>query len=303
MSILRFFGRKQHKRPSQSQHRDTTWEPQCDAPGLDYADPTIYKRVVDDQNHLYKHVIDHPTGEACNFRGNWNGPITAYKEQCSRYPRVKQLIDLACWGRFFKINTGRSSKRIVEALVERWWDTTHTFHLPCGELGFTPLDWTMLTGLPIGVGDPPPCIDDDYSFEVVKSHFFPEISVADWKSHGIRCSFLKTYFEPNILEASEGDDTIAEKIARAFFLLFLGEFLFPNASGLVGSGWLAALEDLNKVGKYDWSSPAMTLMYLSLDACSRQKQKTFNGPWQVLEVIFQCEIYCFTKLYFFTLSF
>jgi len=137
MSIARFFGRKKSRRPTQT--HDTTREPQCEAPSIDYTDPTSYKRMVDDEDHLHKHVINNPIGGACNFRGNWNGPITAY-ERCSRITRVKLLIDQALWHRFFKIETGKSSKRLVEALVERWWDTTHTFHLPCGELGFTPLD-------------------------------------------------------------------------------------------------------------------------------------------------------------------
>jgi hypothetical protein len=88
-----------------------------------------------------------------------------------------------------------------------------------------------------------------------------------------------------VLDAAEVDDILAERIARAFFLFFLGEFLFPNAASLVGSGWLAALEDLSQVGKYDWGGSAVALMYLSLDACSRRQIKSFNGPWQVLEVI------------------
>lgn len=261
-------------------------EPQDEARSIDYTDPTIYKPLFDNENHLYKHATEHPSGGSFNFRGNWSRPIKAYKERCSKIPQVKHLIDKALWHYFFMIDTEKSSMRLVEALVERWWDTTHTFHLPCGELGFTPLDWAMLTGLPIGNGDPPPYNDDEYTYDVVKTRFFPEMEESDWKASGLRCSFLKKYFEPSMLEAAQWDETIAERIARAFFLFFLGEFLFPNAATTIASGWLISFEDLNKVTLYDWGGQAVALMYMSLDACSRQKVKTFNGPWQVLEVKF-----------------
>jgi hypothetical protein len=298
MAFRRFICRKKSTRQPIPEHRDTVSELHDEAPSCDYADPTCYKRVVDDEKHLSKSITEHPSGGGCNFRGNWIRPIKAYNDRCSQIPQVKQLIDQALWHRFFMIDTEKSSMRLVEALVERWWDTTHTFHLPCGELGFTPLDWAMLTGLPIGNGDPPPCNDEKYTFEIVQSRIFPEIEESDWKSSGIRCSFLKKYFEPNVLEAAQVDDTLAERIARAFFMFFLGEFLFPNGSTCIGSGWLAAFEDLSIVGTYDWGSPAMALMYMSLDACSRQKIKTFNGAWQVLEVTFYCEIFCFAKLHY-----
>ena len=33
------------------------------------------------------------------------------------------------------------------ALVERWMDTTHSFHLPFGEITITPLDFATITEL------------------------------------------------------------------------------------------------------------------------------------------------------------
>ena len=36
----------------------------------------------------------------------------------------------------------------LTALVERWGETTHTFHLPMGELTITPSDVVAITGLP-----------------------------------------------------------------------------------------------------------------------------------------------------------
>lgn len=159
------------------------------------------------------------------------------------------------------IDTDKSSIWFVEALVERWWDTMYIFYLPCGELGFTPLDWIMLTGLSIGVGDPPP-YNDEYTLKVAKALFFSDISDFDWKSKRIRWSFLK-YFFANQLEAVLVDDIITERIVRAFFLFFLGEFLFPNNVSVVIFGWLAVFDDLDRVTTSDWGSLSVALMYVS----------------------------------------
>jgi hypothetical protein len=106
-----------------------------------------------------------------------------------------------------------------------------------------------------------------------------------------------------MLDAALSDDVTAERVARAFFMFFLGEFLFPNASSVVASGWLAAFEDLGRVSSFDWGSPALARIYMSLDACSRQKVKSFNGAWQVLEVTLLHVLIYFTKLHSLDISY
>lgn len=39
-----------------------------------------------------------------------------------------------------------SDRQLTQAMVERWWPTTHTFHFNSFELGLTPLDFFMITG-------------------------------------------------------------------------------------------------------------------------------------------------------------
>ena len=36
----------------------------------------------------------------------------------------------------------------MQALIERWFDTTHTFQLPCGEYTLSPYSFSSITGLP-----------------------------------------------------------------------------------------------------------------------------------------------------------
>ena len=48
-----------------------------------------------------------------------------------------------------------SSQAAMSALVERWMDTTHTFHLPFGEMTVTLLDFAAITDLSFS-GEPVP---------------------------------------------------------------------------------------------------------------------------------------------------
>ncbi|KDP30516.1 hypothetical protein JCGZ_16694 [Jatropha curcas] len=43
---------------------------------------------------------------------------------------------------------GRTLPSSILALMEWWMDTTHTFHLPFIEIIITPMDFTVITGLP-----------------------------------------------------------------------------------------------------------------------------------------------------------
>ncbi|KAL7160828.1 hypothetical protein ACSBR2_041470 [Camellia fascicularis] len=54
-------------------------------------------------------------------------------------------------------STMRAESWLYGALVERWWDTIDSFHFSSTrEMTLTPYDFSMLTGLQVGVGDPVP---------------------------------------------------------------------------------------------------------------------------------------------------
>ena len=59
------------------------------------------------------------------------------------YLELKRLYD------FHLVAYGRVERAIITALVERWRQETHTFHLPLGEATITLLDVALLTRLPI----------------------------------------------------------------------------------------------------------------------------------------------------------
>ncbi|KAL7189845.1 hypothetical protein ACSBR1_039472 [Camellia fascicularis] len=75
--------------------------------------------------------------------------------------RVRRIIDGTGFGLFCcSLTWVTASRPLLGALVERWWDTTNSFHFStAGEMTITPLDFAMITGLGVG-GDPIP-LDPD----------------------------------------------------------------------------------------------------------------------------------------------
>ena len=71
-------------------------------------------------------------------------------------PVVQARLHETPFGAFVDTLTSCKADNVLfTVLAERWWDTTNTFHLPCGELTLTPADLTGLTGLRVG-GTPIP---------------------------------------------------------------------------------------------------------------------------------------------------
>ncbi|KAL7170398.1 hypothetical protein ACSBR2_035297 [Camellia fascicularis] len=71
---------------------------------------------------------------------------------------VRTLVDVAGFGPFCSgLIQMRAESLLYGALVERWWDTTDSFHFSLiGELTLTPYDFLMLIALRVGVGGPIP---------------------------------------------------------------------------------------------------------------------------------------------------
>ncbi|KAF6169377.1 hypothetical protein GIB67_016547 [Kingdonia uniflora] len=96
------------------------------------------------------------------------------------YPTLKKLVDGMGFVDFCSINAGNLDNRLIHALVERWWPSIHSFHFPCGELGFTPLDFVMLTGISFRRGREIP-YDERYSKLEEAEKMFPGITSSDMR--------------------------------------------------------------------------------------------------------------------------
>lgn len=63
------------------------------------------------------------------------------------HDQYKTLFVAAGFGDFLKIDAVQIPPSYLVALMERWFSETNTLHLPSCEIGPTPVDWTMVTGL------------------------------------------------------------------------------------------------------------------------------------------------------------
>ncbi|KAF6136621.1 hypothetical protein GIB67_016077 [Kingdonia uniflora] len=113
------------------------------------------------------------------------------------------MVDDMGFKEFCSIKAGISDNRFIHALVEWWWPSTHTFHFPCGELGFALLYFVMLTGLKFGIGREFP-YDESYSKLEEAEKMFSGITNTDI-SISLRVGYLAALTDCDIIGASSFD--------------------------------------------------------------------------------------------------
>ncbi|KAF8408642.1 hypothetical protein HHK36_004705 [Tetracentron sinense] len=81
------------------------------------------------------------------IRGAWG---KAYALCSGVSEDVREQLSTFGFGYFIMIPTFRCDRKWLLALMERWFDETNTFHFPYFEMGITPTDFVMLTGIRFG---------------------------------------------------------------------------------------------------------------------------------------------------------
>ncbi|KAF6162862.1 hypothetical protein GIB67_021011, partial [Kingdonia uniflora] len=125
----------------------------------------------------------------------------------------------------FDCKIGNSDNQVIMSMVEHWWATTHTFHLPCGELGITPRDFTVHTGIGIGIGEPM-VLDESYMEYGNALRIFLDMEFKDYEKGCISFAHLQTYLDHTRVNIKDPANT--NTIFRAFMLLYFGGVLFGN---------------------------------------------------------------------------
>ncbi|KAF6172688.1 hypothetical protein GIB67_042011 [Kingdonia uniflora] len=192
--------------------------------------------------------------------------VLKWYQWIARYSTLKKLVDDMGFEEFCSIKAGNSDSRLIHAIVERWWPSTHTFHFPCGKLGFTPLDFVMLTGFKFGLGRELP-YDEMYSKLEEAEKIFPGIINTDIRFDNITLAHLKTWKEPLNPHLNNYDLQMDIVYARAFIAYMIGNLFFSNDSISLRVGYPAALTDYDIIGvsSFDWGTPIMTALYRRLD--------------------------------------
>lgn len=115
---------------------------------------------------------------------------------------------------------GRTDYQPLHALMERWFETTHTFHLPFGELTLDPVSFAAVTGIACA-GDAVPF---DASIHLMTPDRVAYIErllgmVPDMKgTHTIKLDSIRTYYTRARVQAATSDRAI-DQVVRAFLVL------------------------------------------------------------------------------------
>ncbi|KAF6158016.1 hypothetical protein GIB67_008145 [Kingdonia uniflora] len=203
-------------------------------------------------------------------------------------PHLKQRLKATNLMSVFDYKIENEDNQVILAMIERWWPTTHTFLLPCGELGITPRDFTVPTGIGIGTGEPMEFDESstDYGNAI---RVFPDMMPTEYEKGCISFAHLRTYLDNTRVNIR--DPANANTIFRAFMLLYVGGVLFGNSKSWARLELLCPITILeNKAYTIDFGSAILGHLYYCLDQASKLEVKYIDGLFQLIE--YHCYEYC-----------
>ena len=199
--------------------------------------------------------------------------------------RIIPYLELTRLYDFHLVAYGRVDRAIITALVERWRQETHTFHLPLGEATITLLDVALLTRLPIEgravcTGGRQLSGWRDMVHRILGERPPPEVI----RGSGLRCTWLVQTFSQLPGDADEG--TIS-RYAKAYILYLIGAVLFADkTSNQIQLLYLTLLDDpWERIAEYSWGSAALGYLYRRLCGAAHKNVKEIAGPLVILQVI------------------
>ncbi|KAL8147478.1 protein MAINTENANCE OF MERISTEMS-like [Apium graveolens] len=220
---------------------------------------------------VYARAGLNPLTKGLSFRGAWKKAVTLYRVANNQY---KQLFIDAGFGDFLEIVPVDLPQGYLIALMERWFAETNTLHLPCCEIGPTPLDWTMITGVRFG-GE---LIKLNSKYETEKVRRL--LGVRGISGSRIRLSAIKPRKE--LVEAVPPSDEAKERIFRRLFLYVIGSCFFGNNQSVIHSGLVQFLEDIHTVRTYNWGQITYAAFLTGMRRKVTRKIGSFTAFWQFL---------------------
>lgn len=170
---------------------------------------------------------------------------------------------------------------LITALVERWRQETHTFHLAVGEATVTLQDVAVLLGLRI---DGPPITTRTLHDLPALCHELlgvqPDPSALSRSS--VKLNWLRARFGTG--PPVDATDEVVRHYARGYILALFGHVLFVDKSGdEVRLSALPLLRDFAQAGLYSWGSAVLACLYRELCRATRATSSEIAGPIVLLQ--------------------
>ncbi|XP_075665245.1 serine/threonine-protein phosphatase 7 long form homolog [Castanea sativa] len=167
---------------------------------------------------------------------------------------------------------------LITALVERWRQETHTFHMPHGEVTITLQDVEVLLRLPVDGEVITGSTQKEWENVCEKFLGFRPVNNQRKELHGQRI-LIQRLLEAvaNPLPPNATEDQL-HKYARCYILALLGDTIFMDKSGdRVHLMWVQQLEDLRNPRRYSWGSACLAWLYRELCRASDKKANQISG--------------------------
>ncbi|CAI9097529.1 OLC1v1033977C1 [Oldenlandia corymbosa var. corymbosa] len=208
-----------------------------------------------------------------NFRGAWPTALGLYRQAHDVY---KQLFVSAGFGDFLKIKAVHIPQAYLVALMERWFSETNTLHLPFCEIGPTPIDWTMITGLQFR-GKP---ISLNQNFQMNQALELLGVERGAVTEGKIRLSSITPTFEE--VKLAPASDEAKGVMFRRLFLYFVGSCFFNNNRSVISHEFVKCLENVDEVGSYDWGAITFAAFLTGMRRKVTGETGSFTGFWPFL---------------------
>lgn len=196
---------------------------------------------------------------------------------------------------------GRTDYQPLHVLMERWSDTTHTFHLPCGEFTFDLISFAAITRVAC-VGNVVPFDTSLHQLSVDRVAFIDRLlgMVPDMKgTHTIKINSIRSFYTRERIEATTTRLQI-DQVVKAFLLYLLRTTLFADTASSIDLMFLMPLRDVDAISSFDWGSCALAYLYQSMDELVRGARQ-FYGFWHsVLVFEFSYSLFSFHIFFFYT---
>ncbi|KAK9284234.1 hypothetical protein L1049_023403 [Liquidambar formosana] len=200
-------------------------------------------------------------------------------------PLVMRHLHAAGFYGLSRIGFIRLDPALITALVERWRQETHTFHLPIGEVTITLQDVAVLWGLPID-GLPVTSMDSYRTMaewqELCQNLLGRRPLDIDISGGSLRIGWITEYF------TELPDDPPADLVvqfARARMLHLIGGIMLPDKTqNKVQLMFLPFLEHLDQIHTYSWGSACLARLYRDLCRASSAEAKDIGGASVLLQL-------------------
>ncbi|KAF8403320.1 hypothetical protein HHK36_011422 [Tetracentron sinense] len=217
------------------------------------------------------------------WRCSWKPVLTFYQRVSLS---LRDALGRTPLGPFLTIPRIQSDRRLVAALCERWFGETNTFHFPCCELAITPLDFVILTGIPIVGKVIPPLSVIPMDRAAGLMGVSPETVAADsgWEAGKAKLSWLASILEATAIAVIDLNSPAFTSVLRVFLLFILGSCFFMTDRSCVETSFLPLMDPIDRFDTFDWGGAIYASILAGLRRVSRGGGRSVRFFYHFLEM-------------------